>query len=77
MKQINTHSFYKVIVWDLRKEVMYHMGPDVMVDIIDPSIVTIERCKPSSQITPFLSTQYKDISISIELAHKIFICYSF
>lgn len=43
-----------MVVWDLGEEVMYDMRSNVMVDVINPSIVTIKCCKPSSQITPFL-----------------------
>ena len=53
----DTHRFYQVIVRDLRKQMMNHMCSNIMVNVINPSIVTIKCCKPSPQITPFLSTQ--------------------
>lgn len=49
-----------MIVWDLRKEVMNNMGSNVMVDIINPSIVTIKCCKSTSKIAPFLSNIMKN-----------------
>lgn len=48
-----------MIVWDLREEMMYNMGANIMVDVIKQSIITINRGKPSPEITPLLS-QYKD-----------------
>lgn len=41
---INTHCFYQVVVWYLREEMMYDMSSDIMVDVVDPSIVPIECC---------------------------------
>lgn len=43
-----------MIVWDLREKMMYHMSSNVVVDVVDPSIVPIQCCEPSSQVTPFL-----------------------
>jgi hypothetical protein len=48
-----------VVVGDLREEMMNHMGPDIMVDVVNPSIVTVKGCKASSQIAPFLLTARK------------------
>lgn len=31
-----------MIVWDLREEMVNDMGSNVMVDVVDPSIIAIE-----------------------------------
>lgn len=38
----------KVIVRDLREEMMDNVGANVMVNVVDPAIVTIHSCKTSS-----------------------------
>lgn len=43
---------------------MYDMGTNIMMDVIDQSIVTIKSCQPSSQITPFLFDIDTEPSIS-------------
>jgi len=49
-----------VIVWYLREKVMNDMGSNVMVDVIDPSIVTINGCKATPKVAPFLSNIVKN-----------------
>jgi hypothetical protein len=39
---------------DLREKVMDDMSSNVMVDIVNQSIVPVERRQSSTQITPFL-----------------------
>lgn len=38
------YRFYQMIVWDLGEEMMYHMCPYVMVDVVYPSIIAI-KCR--------------------------------
>lgn len=57
----DTHSFYQVIVRDLRKQMMNHMRSNIMVNVVNPSIVAIKCRKPSPQITPFLSNTWREI----------------
>lgn len=47
-KEREMYSFHKVVVWDLREEMVYNMGSNVMVDVIEHSIVSIHSCQPSS-----------------------------
>lgn len=44
-----------MVVRDLRKKMMDHMGSDIMMDVIDQSVITIKCRKSAPQITPFLS----------------------
>lgn len=37
-----------MIVWNLREEMMDDMGANVMVDVVNQSIVTINGCETSS-----------------------------
>lgn len=37
---------------------MYDMGSNIMVDVIDYSIVPIKSCESSPQITPFLFDEH-------------------
>lgn len=41
-------------MWDLGKKMVDNMGSNIVVNVIEPSIITIYRRKSSSQITPFL-----------------------
>lgn len=38
---------------------VYHMGANIMVDVVNPSIVTVNGGKSSPQVTPFLHKKYK------------------
>lgn len=44
----STHSLNQVVVGYLREEMMNHMGSNVMVNVVDPPIIPIYRCKTSS-----------------------------
>lgn len=57
LRERDTHCFYQVIVWDLRKEMMNHMSSDIMMDVVDPSVVAIKSGQSSPQVTPFLNNQ--------------------
>ena len=57
----DTHRFYQVIVRDLRKQMVNHMCSNIMVNIVNPSIVAVKCCKPSPKITPFLSNTRQNI----------------
>jgi hypothetical protein len=41
-------------VWDLREEMVDDMSPNVMVDVVDPPVVPVERCQATPKIGPFL-----------------------
>jgi len=40
---------------------MYHMSSNIMMDVIDQSVVTIQCCKSSSQVTPLLFWENHEI----------------
>jgi hypothetical protein len=44
-----------MVMRDLREEVMDDMSSDVVMDVVDPSVVPVERRQSSTQITPFLT----------------------
>lgn len=46
---------------------MYNMSPNIMVDVIDNSIVTVKSCEPSSQITPFLWKTEPEVGFSVKM----------
>lgn len=55
----DTHCFYQVIVWDLRKEMVDHVSSNIVMDVINPAVVTIKSGQPSPQVTPFLNIREK------------------
>ena len=44
-----------MVMWDLREEMVDYMSPDVMVDVVDPSVVPVERRQATPKIGPFLA----------------------
>lgn len=50
-----------MIMRDLGEKMMYHMGPDIMVYVVYPSIVAIKRGKSTPKVTPFL---FKDLNFN-------------
>jgi hypothetical protein len=44
-----------MVMWDLREEMVDDMSPNVMVDVVDPSIVAVERRQATPKIGPFLA----------------------
>lgn len=55
----NTNRLNQVVMGDLRKKMVYHMGTNIMVDVVYPSIVTVNGGKSSPQVTPFLYQEFK------------------
>lgn len=51
---MDTDRFYEIVVWDLREEVVDDMSSDVMVDVVYPPVISVDRRQSSSQIGPFL-----------------------
>lgn len=49
-----------MVMRDLREKVVNHMSPNVVVDVVDPSVVPVERCQASPQIVPFLIHRARD-----------------
>lgn len=47
-------------MWYLREKMMNDMGSNVMVDVVDPSIVTIKCSKATPKVAPFLYNIMKD-----------------
>lgn len=45
---------------------MNDMCSNIMVDVIDPSIVTINSCKATPKVAPFLSNIMKNKAMKIE-----------
>jgi hypothetical protein len=46
---------------------MDHMGPNIVVDVVDYSIITVKSCKSSSQITPFLFDEHRTKQLAIKI----------
>jgi hypothetical protein len=40
---------------DLREQMMDDMSSNIMMDVVDHSIVAIEGCQSTTEITPFLT----------------------
>lgn len=59
-QKMGTHSFYQMVMWDLREEVMYHMRSYVVVDVVYPTVIAVKSCEAPSQITPFLFYQIRN-----------------
>ena len=53
--QPSSFSDYEMVMWDLQEEMVDDMSPDVMVDVVDPSIVLVERHQATLKIGPFLA----------------------
>ena len=53
-------------MWNLGEEMMNDMCSNVMMDVVYPTIITVNCCKPSSEVTPFL----------ISTSNSSFSCYS-
>lgn len=51
---VRTYRLNQMIMWDLGKKMVDNMGSNIVVNVIEPSIITIYRRKSSPQITPFL-----------------------
>jgi len=49
-----TYCLYEMVMWDLREEMVDDMSPNVMVDVVDPSVVPVERRQATPKIGPFL-----------------------
>lgn len=55
-----------MVVWDLREEMVDDMSPNVMVDVVDPPVVPVERCQATPKIGPFLSSvPWKLVIVSV------------
>lgn len=50
-----SYRLNQMIMWDLWKKMVYNVGSNIMVNVIEPSIITIYRGKSSPQVTPFLN----------------------
>jgi hypothetical protein len=50
----NPYRLDEMVMRDLREEVMDDMSSDVVMDVVDPSVVPVERRQSSTQITPLL-----------------------
>jgi len=50
----NSYRLNEMVMRDLGEEVMDDMSSNVMMDIVDQSIVPVECRQSSTQITPFL-----------------------
>ena len=55
--QADSYRLNEMVMRDLGEKVVDDMSSNVMMDIVDQSIVPIERRQSSTQITPFLIEQ--------------------
>ena len=55
--QADSYRLNEMVMRDLGEKVVDDMSSNVMMDIVDQSIVPIERRQSSTKITPFLIEQ--------------------
>jgi hypothetical protein len=55
----NTYRFYEIVVRDLREQMMDNMCPNIMMDIIEPSIISVNCGQTTSHVIPFLVLEGK------------------
>jgi hypothetical protein len=48
-----------MVMWDLREKMVHGMSPDVMVDVVEPSVVPVKRCQASTKVAPFLIINFQ------------------
>jgi hypothetical protein len=51
----DSYSLNEMVMRDLREKVMDNMSSNIMMDVVDQSIVPIKRRQSSTEITPFLT----------------------
>lgn len=49
-------GFLQMVVGHLGEQVMQHMGPNVMVDLVEDAVVSVNGGQPASQVAPLLHT---------------------
>ncbi|RRT73342.1 hypothetical protein B296_00006504 [Ensete ventricosum] len=59
--RMDAHCFYEIVVWDLREEVVDDMSSDVVVDVVYPPVVSVDRRQSSTQIAPLLRDGQKKV----------------
>ncbi|RWW11832.1 hypothetical protein GW17_00024528 [Ensete ventricosum] len=59
--RMDAHCFYEIVVWDLREEVVDDMSSDVVVDVVYPPVVSVDRRQSSTQIAPLLRDGEKKV----------------
>jgi hypothetical protein len=57
------YRFDEMVMWDLREKMVDDMSPDVMVDVVEPSVVPVKRCQASAKVAPFLIINNSHIPI--------------
>jgi hypothetical protein len=55
----HTYRFYEIVVRDLREQMMDNMCPNIMMDIIEPSIISVNCGQTTSHVIPFLVLEGK------------------
>jgi hypothetical protein len=51
----DSYSLNEMVMRDLREKVMDNMSSNIMMDVVDQSIVPIKCRQSSTEITPFLT----------------------
>jgi hypothetical protein len=51
----DSYSLNEMVMRDLREKVMDNMSSNIMMDVVDQSIVPIKGRQSSTEITPFLT----------------------
>ena len=68
------YSFDKMVVRDLREEVVDDMGADVVVDVVDPAVVPVHRREPAAQVAPLLATVPGEallVAMVVQVRHQV------
>ena len=68
------YSFDKMVVRDLREEVVDDMGADVVVDVVDPAVVPVHRREPAAQVAPLLAAVPGEallVAMVVQVRHQV------
>jgi len=63
-----------MVVRDLREEVMDDMGADVVVDLVDPAVVSVHRRQAAAQVAPLLAAVPGEalmVAMVVQVRHQV------
>jgi len=63
-----------MVVRDLREEVVDDMGADVVVDAVDPAVVSVHRRQPAAEVAPFLAAVPGEallVPMVVQVSHQV------